>query len=190
MASEIPSGGFLTSTTLLARIGNPKDSVAWETFVRLYSPLLFYWAKQRGLQQSDSEDLVQKVLIKVFKKVGTYRRGEPGSFRSWLNTVLVHQWIDDLRKKRVEEQAMLDDVKAEDEPFFELEYRQYLFRRVLEMIRDNLDQPTWCAAWETLVNQRADDEVAEELGVAVATVRVYRYRVLLSVRERLGHLLD
>ena len=33
-------------------LGQPGDQTAWVRFVRLYTPLLFYWARKAGLAES------------------------------------------------------------------------------------------------------------------------------------------
>ena len=39
-----------TSPSLLQRLRGPVDNEAWTLFVKLYTPLLFYWARKLGLQ--------------------------------------------------------------------------------------------------------------------------------------------
>ena len=39
-----------TSGSLLERLKQPAAQEAWDRFVNLYTPLLFYWARHLGLQ--------------------------------------------------------------------------------------------------------------------------------------------
>ena len=48
--------------SLLERLRRPDDCEAWNRFVELYTPLIFAWARQVGLQESDAADLVQDVF--------------------------------------------------------------------------------------------------------------------------------
>ena len=52
-----------TSETLLKRLRHSDDQRAWERFVELYTPLLYYWACRMGCQGADAADLVQEVLL-------------------------------------------------------------------------------------------------------------------------------
>jgi len=51
-----------TSASLLERLKQPAAQASWARFVNLYTPLLFYWARRLGLQESDAADLVQTGL--------------------------------------------------------------------------------------------------------------------------------
>ena len=42
---------------------------AWERFVRLYTPLLYEWARRQGFKDADQADLTQEVLIKLLRKL-------------------------------------------------------------------------------------------------------------------------
>ena len=52
-----------TSVTLLHRLRQPANQAAWQQFVQLYTPLLFYWARKSGLADADAADLVQELLV-------------------------------------------------------------------------------------------------------------------------------
>jgi RNA polymerase sigma-70 factor (ECF subfamily) len=51
----------------------PADQAAWDWFVRLYTPLLFYWARKAGLAEADSADLVQDVFCVLVRKMPEFR---------------------------------------------------------------------------------------------------------------------
>ncbi len=59
-----------TPPSLLQQLRSPDDQRAWRRFVDLYTPLLFYWARRVGLQESDAADLVQEVFTVL---VASYR---------------------------------------------------------------------------------------------------------------------
>jgi hypothetical protein len=48
-----------TRASLLIRIRDPKDRLAWGEFVRVYAPLIHAYGQRRGLQDSDAADLTQ-----------------------------------------------------------------------------------------------------------------------------------
>ena len=47
-----------TPVSLLQRLRDSADQAAWGRFVRLYTPLLYSWARHVGLQEPDAADLV------------------------------------------------------------------------------------------------------------------------------------
>ena len=78
----------LTRASLLVRLRDGHDREAWRQFVELYAPLVYSFARQRGLQDADAADLMQDVLRAVVMNAGRLdydpRRG---TFRAWLYTV-------------------------------------------------------------------------------------------------------
>ena len=51
-----------TRPSLLARIRNPRDGVAWAEFVDIYGPLVYDYGRRRGLRGADAANLTQDVL--------------------------------------------------------------------------------------------------------------------------------
>ncbi|HKB35845.1 MAG TPA: sigma factor, partial [Gemmataceae bacterium] len=51
-----------TRPSLLVRIRDAADREAWRQFVELYAPLVYRFARRRGLQDADAADLAQDVL--------------------------------------------------------------------------------------------------------------------------------
>ncbi|WP_442511448.1 hypothetical protein SH528x_003129 [Novipirellula sp. SH528] len=51
-----------TRLSLIGKLHDPAAAEAWAEFVRLYQPIVFRVARQRGLQHADAEDLTQDVL--------------------------------------------------------------------------------------------------------------------------------
>ena len=54
-----------TRPSLLIRIRDPRDGEAWETFVDTYLPMIYRYARRMGLQDADSADVSQEVLVEV-----------------------------------------------------------------------------------------------------------------------------
>ena len=120
-----------TPASVLEQLRGPDRGPAWVRFVRLYTPLLAYWANRAGVPDADRADLIQDVFVVLVRVVPTFHY-EPGrSFRVWLHTVLVNKWKDHCRKKSVPlltempEPAVEDGVPLIDEA----EYRAVLAAR-------------------------------------------------------------
>jgi RNA polymerase sigma-70 factor (ECF subfamily) len=184
-----------TSPSLLERIRNPAEQEAWALFVRLYTPLIFYWARRVGLAEPDAADLVQEVLAALIQKLPefTYDRGK--SFRGWLRTVTLNKWRDLQRRQAArpaEPVENLADLAVADpaENFWEQEYQEHLVNRALELMKTDFQPTTWKACWEHLVQDRPAAEVARELGISVDSVYAAKSRVLRRLRQQLAGLLD
>ncbi len=69
-----------TSVNLLKRLRDPKADFAWQQFVELYAPLIFHWARRKGLSAEDSADLVQDVLTTLVMKLPEFQYTRRGDF--------------------------------------------------------------------------------------------------------------
>jgi len=183
-----------TSASLLERLRAPGAEDAWSRFVDLYSPLLYHWAHRAGLSNPDASDLVQDVFVILLRKLPDFEYDASKGFRSWLRTVTLNRWREIRRRRQISPTGgdqTLDDFEAPagDEPFWEAEYRQYLARRLLEVMRDEFEPATWQACWECAVNGRAAADVGRELGLSPGAVRAAKCRVLSRLRRELDGLL-
>src|SRR5437773_388003 len=90
-----------TNTSLLERLRLPVDQTAWSRFVDLYTPFIYTWARQTGLQESDAADLVQEVFALLVEKMPAFAYDPHRSFRAWLRTVTLNKWRDRRRRLSV-----------------------------------------------------------------------------------------
>jgi RNA polymerase sigma-70 factor (ECF subfamily) len=184
-----------TSFSLLEQLRRSPDEAAWARFVHLYSPLLFGWARQAGLDEGDAGDLVQDVFVVLLKELPRFECDPAQSFRAWLKTVVLNRWRNQIKRQaRVPAHrgdAFLADVPAPDDSLFEeQEYRRQLLRRALELLRDEFQPATWKAFHEHGMNGRPAAKVAAELGMTVGAVYAAKCRVLGRLREHLRGLLE
>ncbi len=180
-----------TPASLLERLRLPGDAAAWDWFARLYTPLLFFWARRTGLQESDAADLVQEVFVLLLRKLPEFRYERGGSFRGWLRTVLVHKWHEQVRRRVLPtcNGGPLDELA--DPATVELpgdDYQGELIRRALTLLRPDFRPASWEAFWRTAVLGRTASETAAELGLTVNAVQIARCRVLRRLREELDGL--
>src|SRR5436305_2458307 len=81
-----------TPASLLERLRQPFEPAAWERFVSLYTPLIYSWSRQVGLQESDAADLVQDVFVTLLQVLPTFTYDRQQRFRKWLRTVTLNRW--------------------------------------------------------------------------------------------------
>lgn len=182
-----------TSGSLLVRLREAGQHDAWARFVQLYSPLLHYWARHLGLQKQDAADLVQEVFVVLVKKLPEFDYERKLGFRNWLRTVLLNKWRNFTRRKGLPSAAGVDPealAAPEDAAFGEVEYRQLLLSRAVQLMRSEFSEKMWKACWEHVAGSRPVAEVARELGISPGTVYVAKARVLARLRQELGPLWD
>lgn len=184
-----------TSASLLEQLRQVPGQETWSRFVRLYTPLLFFWARKLGMREADAADLVQDVFTIMVQKLPTFAYDQQRGFRNWLRTVLLNKWRNSLRKKataRLAGPAGLSDVADSEIPddLAEAEYREHLLSNALDLMKSEFPEKTWKACWEHVVRGRPAAEVAAELGIVPGAVYVAKSRVLSRVRQELAGLLD
>ena len=185
-----------TPPSLLERLRQPGDQEAWERFVELYTPLIFYWARGVGLQDQDAADLVQDVFTLLVQKLAEFNYDEHKSFRGWLRTVTLNLWRNDQRRRAEQpvdaDGPIMSGLASPDEAekLWEAEYRDHLVQRALEVMQREFEPSTWQAFWECTANGRPAAEVAAQLGMSVGAVYVAKSRVLHRVRQELQGLLE
>ena len=185
-----------TSTSLIRQLQRPGQNQAWRRFIDLYMPLLYCWTRKMRVPVADADDLVQEVFVVPVRKLPEFEYDPALSFRGWLRTVTLNKWREILRRRELFAPngpgGPLENLAApEDDPsFWDVEHRQLVARRYLELIRDEFQPPTWKACWECVVEGRAAPEVAAELNLTPGAVRAAKFRVLTRLRAELRDLLD
>jgi RNA polymerase sigma-70 factor (ECF subfamily) len=186
----------VTRASLLVRLRDPQDEVAWTSFVDLYAPVVYGYLRKQRLQDADAADLTQDVLRAVAGAVGRLdfdpRRGQ---FRNWLFTVVrrkLWKWRatpanricasgDDATDRLLQQHP----APADDEAAWQAECRQQLFSWACTQVRPEVTDATWQAFWRTAVEGQPGKRVAADLGMTVAAVYCARSRVLARLKEML-----
>lgn len=184
-----------TRASLILRLPDADDGAAWEEFTAIYGPLVFRLARQRGLQASDADDLVQEVFASVAASVSDWlNRTHRGRFRAWLLRIARNAAVNHLTRRGTRTLAAGGSATdrvigaiAGRQPFdadeFDLEYRRAVFRWAADQVRAGVATVTWEAFRRTHVDGRPIADVAEELQVSVGTIYIARSRVMSRLRH-------
>src|SRR5215510_11939375 len=90
-----------TRVSLLVRLRDGSDAEAWHEFVHLYAPVIYGFARKRGLQDADAADLMQEVLRSVSTAAQRLEYDPSrGTFRGWLFTVTRNKVLNFLDGRR------------------------------------------------------------------------------------------
>ncbi|MEZ6096963.1 MAG: sigma-70 family RNA polymerase sigma factor [Pirellulaceae bacterium] len=185
-----------TSESLLARLEDSNDSDAWNRFVELYTPLIFYWARRSGLQVSDASDLVQEVMAIVSQAIKRFQYDRGKSFRGWLRTITVNQFRQKWRRAQrtkitsgeLSLLAAMPDRRTL-ESTWDRSYRFEILQRAIAGMRPDFAEETWDALMEFLKGQRTAKEIANEQNISVWTLYAAKSRMLKRLRNELNDML-
>lgn len=194
--------GTHTASSLVERL-RANEAETWRRFVRLYSPLVYSWAKRCGLPNQDAADVLQEVFHSVSRHVGRFRRGADapaGSFRGWLWTITRNKVRDHFRATGTaaaqggsEMHQRLQEVpEAEPESWSQSGEcsRAALVRRAAELVRDDFEPKTWQAFWRLTVENHPAKDIAADLEMTPDAVYQAKARVLRRLREELNGDID
>jgi RNA polymerase sigma-70 factor (ECF subfamily) len=179
-----------TSPSLLERLRRQPSGDDWSRFVRLYTPLLFGWARRIGVSENDAADLVQNVFATLLEQLPTFQYDPHGSFRAWLHAVLRNRWRVWVRKRQPTPGGDLDALPDTREPSLpdEADDRMLLVRRALALLETDFQPVTWEAFRRTLLLGQPIPVVAAELGLSPNAVYIARSRVLKRLRQEVAGL--
>ena len=184
----------LTRASLLVQLRDGSNHVAWQEFVQLYGPVVYGFARSRGLQDADAADLMQDVMRSVMKAIGRfdYDRHQ-GTFRGWLFTITRNKVFSFLSARRIRPQAagdsgtkrLLDNQPdaSNDSDEWELEYQRRVASVAMDRVKGEFQEKTWRAFRLTAVEGVAAAEAAKQVGISPGAVYVAKSRILARLKE-------
>ncbi len=181
-----------TNPSLILRLPTRSDSEAWSEFARLYEPMIYRFAKQRGMQDADALELVQNVMLGVARSIERWVPDpQKGTFRTWLFRIAKYQWLTMISKKRLDiasgrstDLLMLHALPKIDPREEEIDsFRREVFRVAAAQVRESCHEKTWEAFWRTAILDEDATAVASSLAMTVGSVYIARSRVTHRLRE-------
>ncbi len=166
-----------------------KDAIAgieraWLALVRRYEKRLYNYALRMTGNPDDAMDMLQDVLLAVFRNLSTFR-GE-GPFPAWLFRIAAFRCTDFLRRRRptvsaAEELDMLEDQRYHHRPDAVLansEQNSMILSSLATLSRDQ----------RTVVELKffqhfTFDEIAGQLGISSNTAKTRLYAALKKMRK-------
>lgn len=185
----------ITRVSLLGRLReNPEDQKAWGEFVDQYGRRIFRWCLRWGLNESDAEDVTQDVLLKLARAMPQFNYDAAKSYRAWLKTITRNAWSDFISTRRKPgvgaSDEGLDSAEARDDLVLRLEeaFDHELMKIAMDRVQARVHERTWEAFRLLAVDGLPGTDVAEKLGMKVATVYVHRSNVQKMLQEEIGRL--
>ena len=205
MSEPSPTDLAPTRRSLLTRLKDWDNQDSWREFFNTYWRLIYSFANKSGLNDVESQEVVQETLISVAAELKGFKYDPArGSFKSWLLLITRRRVADQMRKRyRAREVGKLnpDDTAVAEE----------INARAQEDVVTA--ESTWDEAWRTLlaeaamarVKSQARPEhfqifemyvvrgqsgatVAKALGVSIMTVYLAKHRVGALLRKEVARL--
>ena len=180
-----------TRASLLIRIKDPRDTAAWAQFYDLYAPLLYKYARARGLSREDAEDIRATCYETIVAKIKEFQYDKAkGGFKAWLRTLVSRRVIDLLRKRREKHadsgqlRELADESPGPDE-LWEVQWKNHHLKYCVEQVRGSVPSLQFEAFEMLVLKCRTVEEVSEELGLNANQVYKAKSRVLRKVRAKI-----
>lgn len=183
-----------TPLSLLERLQNNSDGVAWSQLVKTYSPLIRAYLQRNRVPAGDLDDLVQDVLHAMVKELPGFRHNQrTGAFRAWLRQIADNRasnyWRSRARSPAAGTQAARDALAQLEDPandihrLWDQEHDRFVVQRLLDLIQPEFEPKTWQAFRRTVCNDEKPTKVASDLEISVNAVFIAKSRVLSRLRQ-------
>ncbi|WP_169974597.1 sigma-70 family RNA polymerase sigma factor [Tautonia rosea] len=192
-----------TRPSLLARVRVRSDLQAWNEFVKWCVPLICDECRRQGIRDVESEEIVQRVLIRLATAMDHFAYDPSRTFRGWLRTLtrstILNYWQRGEGRAAKSREMTVDptqwswpvvdrkpqEVDESDERDLPHSWRLKLNRiaHVQKLARQRFSADTWQAFWLVQVEERSPSEAALALGKTPGAVRAARVRVLAMLKQ-------
>lgn len=178
-----------TQATLLDRLRDGADVLAWHEFFERYWRLIYAFARRRGCTEHTAEEIVQEVMLKVFRQHDVFRYDPTrGRFRDWLGTV-VRNAVAECRRRpseRVRADGGLSGGDVRQRPTcdstadteWEAAFEQSLLMALLEIVRREINPREYLAFELTTFSELSAAEAARVTGLRRSAVYKARQKVV------------
>jgi len=183
-----------TRASLLQRVKNPQDQESWREFFRIYQPLLYRYARIRGLGREDAEELTQQCLTLLTEKMSTFEyASEKGGFKHWLRRIAINK-INDFFKKRKLPVGKSGDFRRPQErelapdEVWERQWQKRHLQYCLQQVQREVIASTYKAFEYHVLCSWPVEKVAETLNISVDQVYTAKSRITRRLRTKMREL--
>jgi len=190
--------GYTTHATLLARLTDGIDPTAWREFHDRYADLIREFARRRGLQPADCDDVAQEVLLSLTRSMKRFDYdSRKGKFRSYLKTTTEREISRKLRQNKNNRTLgdpglVASEVVANpaEDAIWEEEWRRYHVRTAMRRLESEINERNRRAFTLYAMQGRPAAVIAEALEMSIDQVYQAKSRVLRRLSELIKEQID
>jgi RNA polymerase sigma-70 factor (ECF subfamily) len=193
MEGSRESSDDATRPSLLLRVRDPGDAVAWGVFAEIYGPIVYSYCRRSSLQETDASDVSQEVMIRVSHAIQRFEYDPArGGFRHWLGRITRNEIARFFQSKgRQPASLALSDRDANQanetpsESHWDEHFHTALLDAAIRRIEQLFEPSTWQAFQSVWIEDRTPEAASQILGIPVEKIYVAKSRVLKRLREEL-----
>lgn len=184
-------GAETTQPSLIARVRNADDQSAWREFDRKYRDLILHYARARGLQPADVEDIRQITMTNLARGMRRFDYDpKKGRFRSYLGIVVRNAISQYFRRPEVSARALdtavLATTEAEEEAgtdeLWEQEWVRHHYRLAMKTVRETFE-PRSVDMFDRLLAGERVEAVAAEFDTTTQALHKVKQRIRNRLKE-------
>ena len=176
-----------TNVSGLGRLIEHGDEGDWRAFDQLYRPHLVEYARRRGLDHGQAEDVAQECMISAFRFLKRFKHnGRKGALRRWLYRVAATAIRDKVIPVTPGLTAVQDRaacVAEQVSPLDRIAAEEHL-QLCLEFVQLRLKPKTYEAFYRRAILRRPVTEVCTELGLNRNQVHLATSRGAKLMRQK------
>lgn len=181
-----------TRITLIERIQNQQDETSWQEFVDIYHDFIYGTVRRMRVSEADAEDIVQQVLLSLWKKLPQQDVHAIKRFRSWIATMTKNCVIDYIRKRKSEFNRRNEAARDEETEYLnairlpevheiaETQWKMHITNLAMKRIEPFFSGHA-VEVFRLSLEGMSTEEVSKRLKIKEATV----YRLKSRVKSRL-----
>lgn len=167
--------------TLVQRVADG-DTEAFGVLVQRYERVVFSVAYRMLRDRAAAQDAAQTAFIRAFEKIGTFDREH--RFFSWIYRIVVNECLNQRRRPVSESLRLVPPVTGDPGERLDGERRRVALREAIDALPP--DQRDVIVLRH--LGESSYDEIAEALGIPVATVKSRLYMARQRLADRLAGL--
>lgn len=170
------------------------DSGRFEELVRRYQPRLFATARRYARRESEVEDIVQAILVKVYQNLDGWRGEAP--FEHWLMRIAVRVCYDALRAHQRNREQPITELSNEETDWLENHVAspeehgtdQDAARSLVARAFEQLAPASRLVLTLLEIEDRPVREIADLTGWSIPLVKVRAFRARAEMRRILARM--
>lgn len=156
---------------LIASIAGARDREAFKQLFQMFAPRLKAYARRSGAPAQVAEDLLQDVMLSVWRRAGQYDR-DKAAVSTWIFTIARNRRIDMLRRDSrpdfdPEDPTLQGGPEMPADAWVESRQRAQVLRRAVETLPEEQSELLRLAYFE----DKTHGAIAEELNLPLGTVK-------------------
>jgi len=183
-----------TKISLLGRLKNWDDDKSWREFFDTYWRIIYSAARQAGLDDAESQEVVQQTILSVAKEMQRFKYDPAaGTFKAWLKTITQRRIADQFRKRPKLETKLPAETSASGvtpleriadpassdrmDKTWDAEWKRALLERAIELVRNEVSARQFQIFDLLVLQEKSAAEVAAALDISRARVYLAKHRV-------------